>query len=487
MTRPHGLPSHPPRAIIYLRQSVYREDSVSLEIQESINRDYCNRRGYQVVAVESDPGVSGRRIDRPGFRRVTSRLDQGDAEVVVAWKWSRYFRHRLHFNVALHEIESRGAQLESATEPVDATTASGRLQRGMLAELAAFESERTGEVWKETHDRRRRAGLPAQGGGRFGYTREGNTFTPHPEQAPVLRWMYEAYIGGAGFASITRDLNRRSIRNRLDRIWQMTTVRQILDSGFAAGLIVHNKRRRLGADFYPGQHPPLIDKQTWEAYRATRQRRGGQPGRDIEPKYPLTGLILCGDCDAPMHATQGGQQKTGHSYLCSRWQRTGQGRCVTIVRHRAEAAVLAWLAELRDDVSAAADADSLQARRQLRAQATASQAGSRVAAIERKLAELTRRHLDGTYPDLAYRITRDDLVEEHAAMQRLADEARAETVTTRAAAVQPTAAFLVAEWDTLPVRTRRNLLNELIRAVRIYPSDRRGGRARVEIQPVWHS
>ena len=39
------------RAVLYLRQSTYKEESISLEVQESAGREYCRQRGYVVVAV----------------------------------------------------------------------------------------------------------------------------------------------------------------------------------------------------------------------------------------------------------------------------------------------------------------------------------------------------------------------------------------------------------------------------------------------------
>src|SRR5690606_40458984 len=72
--------------------------------------------------------------------------------------------------LSLHDaLPIFGGELVSATEEVDAKTAVGRFTRGMLLEIAAFESDRAGEQWKETHELRRNLGLPATGGKRFGY------------------------------------------------------------------------------------------------------------------------------------------------------------------------------------------------------------------------------------------------------------------------------------------------------------------------------
>lgn len=53
------------RAVIYVRQSVARVDSISLELQESACREYARNRGYTVTHVCADCGVSGLQFIRP--------------------------------------------------------------------------------------------------------------------------------------------------------------------------------------------------------------------------------------------------------------------------------------------------------------------------------------------------------------------------------------------------------------------------------------
>lgn len=68
---------------------------------------------------------------------------------------------------------------------MDTTTSSGRFARGMLAELAAFESERIGEQSKESHERRVRNGMPANGKPQYGYQySKAEGFSPDPVTGP---------------------------------------------------------------------------------------------------------------------------------------------------------------------------------------------------------------------------------------------------------------------------------------------------------------
>lgn len=68
----------------------------------------------------------------------------------------------------------------------------------MLTEFAAFESERIGDGWKESHARRIRQGLPINGKPRFGYQyARGDWFTIAPLEGAVLAEAFRRYIAGS--------------------------------------------------------------------------------------------------------------------------------------------------------------------------------------------------------------------------------------------------------------------------------------------------
>ena len=201
------------RAALYLRQSTYREESISLELQETAGRDYAARHGYDVVAVESDPGLSGRTFNRPGVAAVMDMVEQGAVDVILLWKWSRLSRNRLDWYTAADRAQQAGGRIESATEPIDTSTSIGRLSRGMMIEIAAFESERAGDQWREAHERRVRNGRPHHGKNRFGYVYdpEEKLHVPDPVTAPIVRDLYQRYVDGESIYRLVQWLNEHEI------------------------------------------------------------------------------------------------------------------------------------------------------------------------------------------------------------------------------------------------------------------------------------
>lgn len=478
-----AVPLTPPRALLYLRQSIHREESISLELQEQADRDYCDRHGYQVVDVVSDAGVSGLKWERrPGVQRVMSLLAEGAADVVVVYRWSRLSRHRLHQALALDAIEKAGARVESATEPFDTETAAGGFGRDVLLAAAHYEAQLKGEQWREAHARRIANGLPSRGGARFGYQLDGSTYAVDPVTGPALAAAFGDYIVGTSAGEIARRLNNAGhLVARNGARWTSAHLLAVLDSGFGAGQISRGKRH--GITYTPGVHPPVVDADTWAAYLRVREARRGKPSSST-PAYVLSGLMRCGDCGSGMHATALGRTP-GYGFICTAWTKTKRGRCVTVSRAKAERTVLDWLAGLADEVEAAgATAEAGRAAAHLVAQSDAADLRRQLVRLDERLAKLTLGWTDGTVPDAAYARARDELTGRQAELAARVAEL-AEDDRALAGPALPVVQHLLDRWDELPVPERRDLLRSLIRGVTVHRPERRGDPVAVAIAPRW--
>lgn len=208
-------------------------------------------------------------------------------------EWSRLSRSRRDWTVAVDRVDVAGGRIESATEAVDVSTATGRLARGVLAEFAAFESDRIGEVWREVHAKRVTAGLLPNGKPKWGYTYDTDTKIHHPDPVtgPVLQ-LYDRYLAGESFYSLTRWLNQSGHRTTADGPWRDVVLRGVMDKGFGAGLVWY-----LGCH-HDGAHEPVITRATWQAYLDARAGRRLIMPRSKRSRYLLTGMVKCGNVAA---------------------------------------------------------------------------------------------------------------------------------------------------------------------------------------------
>jgi site-specific DNA recombinase len=454
------------------------------------------------------------------------RVEAGDARGVAVWRYSRFGRDRTGNALNLARLQQAGGELESATEPVDASTAIGRFQRGMILEFGAFESDRAGEQWKETHDHRKyKLGLPAQGRKRFGYTwhRRWNPRTetlqkeryePDERAGRAIADCYRAYVNGdadtdghTGFGVLCARLNAAGHLTTQDTLWATETLSRYMDSGFAAGLLhVHSPDCRCRKTdgtcrnkvYIQGAHTELIDYDLWEAYLRRRKEVAATAPRSRNGIYDLSGLPRCGGCrkGTSLNAAEQahGPAITGYAYRCSARAKRGPLACdgVWIPRARVEAAARAWLArEHAAGIDAAQATDATPARSIADAQADAATARARLQAeVDKQRAALARLRADhaanpddygpGEYDDAAnvIRTARDR------AQAALDAVPVVEEIPARAD-LRPLIAGLLREWDTLGTRARNGIYRQLLRRIALVRHGPGAENVEIQMHPTW--
>jgi site-specific DNA recombinase len=261
-------------------------------------------RGYEITGWLEGIDESGSRARSawwPRLDQAVAAVETGEYDVILVWKYSRVARHRLRWAVAIDRVEDAGGRLESATEQFDTTTSSGRLARGMLAELQAFEAERIGEVWKDVHKSRVPPGSRPTGKPKWGYVYDRREAArARPRDRARARRPLPPLRRRRVRLRLVRWLNAHGWRTLDRRPWSDRSLRRVLDSGFASG------RFRLPRRAAPGVHEPLIDDQLWQAYLDARAQRRGRPAARAIGPVPALGLVRCGRCGGPMVAGQFG-------------------------------------------------------------------------------------------------------------------------------------------------------------------------------------
>lgn len=475
-TRLRAVPTPATRAVAYIRVSKERDGMISPELQLASIEQHCERLGYVIVDTITDLDLTGRFWKRRQVERAIGLIEAGEADVLVVWKVSRVSRNRKDWAIAVDRVEGVGGRMESATEPMDTTTSSGRFARGMLAELAAFESERIGEQWKETHERRVRQGLPANGKPRFGYQYDKAVgFTPDPVTGPVLREMYERYLSGQSVYSLVKFLNDGTTRPvtgygvSADGLWSARTIRRILDQGFGAGYITRHGER------IQGSHPALITPAQWEEYLSRREAR--RVNRRIERSpYLFSGLIRC-SCGSPMNAGLFGTAHTA-KYRCKAAAEKRSHAGGYVMASLVERAVLEQLAEWAADIDAEAAEASKMTAHTVSASDRAKELARQVTKLDSKLDQLTLKMLDGTVPQDSYTRLRDELATQKKPLEE-ALRAASVAVTKPPVTLVPE---LLENWALLPVESRRDILTRLIRFIEVRPGR---PKAEITVHPAW--
>jgi hypothetical protein len=123
----------------------------------------------------------------------------------------------------------------------------------MLAEFAAYESDRMGDIWREIQARRIRLGMPPVGREQFGYRKVKGVYVIDKRTGPMLGELYRRYNKGASFTALAAWLHAQGVRPMRPRgpqtRWTSEVIAPMMDRGFAAGFITHP------ANTYPAATP----------------------------------------------------------------------------------------------------------------------------------------------------------------------------------------------------------------------------------------
>jgi DNA invertase Pin-like site-specific DNA recombinase len=126
------------RAAIYLRVST---DHQTVENQRRELEQIAGRRGWTVVGVYQDAGISGskRRDERPGLDSLLNDAKRRRFDVVMAWAIDRVGRSLIDLLHTIQELESAGVDLFLDQQNIDTTTPAGRLLFQITASFAEYE------------------------------------------------------------------------------------------------------------------------------------------------------------------------------------------------------------------------------------------------------------------------------------------------------------------------------------------------------------
>lgn len=405
--------------MLYLRQSKAKDDSISLEIQESEGRAHCARRVLKVVGVVVDEGVSAysdwrKRPNFPGIFDVK-------ADVVVVYRWSRLSRRRLDQASLIDLLEKAGKSVESACEPMDVSTAGGRFSRDQMLSMAAYESDVKSEQWKETHARRIKAGLPAHGKPRFGYRKIEGRFEPDPVTGPVLAELYRRYTAGAGFVTLVRDLNKDGVLTTTGRSWSTPSLIKTMDSGFGAGLLVQGVWDKDGPTYVDGAHTSVLEDGEWDDYLRARTKRRTEPPKRRTKRWHLAGLVTCGLCGSTVVLK--GYEGKGATLACARYVSKRDCAGVWMQRGAFEGRVAVWLGGQVAELAALAPSREAERARQ---QAEVTRHQDAVDAAVTALGNLAVKAARGQLDDDGLAAAQPELVADRDAAVALLTQAREE-------------------------------------------------------------
>jgi DNA invertase Pin-like site-specific DNA recombinase len=126
------------RAALYVRVST---DAQTVENQIRELRQIAERRGWDVVEIYRDAGISGAkgRDTRPGLDAMVKDASRRKFDVVMAWAIDRLGRSLVDLLGTIQNLEACGVDLYLDQQAIDTTTPTGKLMFQITGAFAEFE------------------------------------------------------------------------------------------------------------------------------------------------------------------------------------------------------------------------------------------------------------------------------------------------------------------------------------------------------------
>ena len=149
------------RVVFYVRVST-NEQTVAPQLDAL--EAYATARGFDVVDVYTDEGISGSKDRRPALDEMMSKAKRRSFDAIAIVKLDRLARSTRHLTQLAAELEAWGVDLIVLDQGVDTSTPSGKLLFAILGAIGEFEldliRERTRAGMRAAQRRGKRIGRP---------------------------------------------------------------------------------------------------------------------------------------------------------------------------------------------------------------------------------------------------------------------------------------------------------------------------------------
>ena len=290
------------KAIAYFRVSTdMQAEDLSLETQEKGGEIFAKDNNVKIVKKFTDV-MSGGNRNRKGFLDAQKYLEEHKDEIdyFIAYDVSRIARDAFAFLSLFNKLNILGVKLKLINNPnLDTDSPMGKLIITILAAIFEFFRFDNADRVRDNMIIRVKEGK-RMNNAPYGYRMIDKKMVIIPEEAEIIKFVFEQYLKGHGIVAIEKMINR-------DR----STIKQWLQNKVYAGYNVFGVTRTNKSTFKQVKNPdpskiievkgdwePIISLETWQKVADIMTKNRELRMRNIEKtSYLLAGLLVhtCGE------------------------------------------------------------------------------------------------------------------------------------------------------------------------------------------------
>jgi site-specific DNA recombinase len=265
-TREGPASRRPLRAIGYVRVSTggQAERGMGLEAQRRSVRDFARGEGYELLEVVSEAASGAAKAGelfslehRPALEELVQRAERHEYDVLLVATLDRLSRDQVEQLYLKRLLARFGVMVVSAAGETNGNgDAISELVERLIGAVHDFDRKRILERLRAGKAEKKRLGRHVHGSVPYGYRSAGQgRLDVDPEQAEIVRRIFEAAKRGAGVRRIARELNEAGIASPRGKRWSGQGVAGILANPVYRG-------ERYGVK---GAQPAIVTARLWNA------------------------------------------------------------------------------------------------------------------------------------------------------------------------------------------------------------------------------
>ena len=314
------------RVAAYCRVSTDNEEQLtSYEAQQIYYTDkIMTNKNWTMAGIFADEGITGTSAQkRPEFLKMIRQCRQKKIDIILTKSISRFARNTVDSLKYIRALKELGIAVIFEKEGINTLETDSEILLTMLSAFAQAESENISAnvIWG-IRQAMREGKVRIQYKKLYGFKR-GEDGRPEivPEQAVVVRSIYDQYLAGASYSMIKKRLEAEHILNVSGKPeWSLSVIRSILTNEKYYGDVLLQKTftkdcisktivrntGQLPMYLVTNNHQGIIDRQTFDAVQVEMARRGAckSPSRKNAPtglstyksRYALSERLVCGEC-----------------------------------------------------------------------------------------------------------------------------------------------------------------------------------------------
>lgn len=341
------------RVAAYCRVSTDGDEQLnSFESQKAYYKEKIESNPeWVLVNLYADEAITGTKVDvRNGFKQMMDDALSGKIDIIMTKSISRFARNTVDTLNYVRKLKDKRVAVFFEEENINTLTMDGELLLTILSSVAQQEVQNVSEHVKAGLRMKLQRGEMVGFNGCYGYDYDPATkaISINPEQAKIVKFIFERYAKGYGASTISKDLFAMGVKPvRGGERWSNSTITGIIRNEKYYGDAIFGKtyvldpisKRRLvnngNVDVYQfeNHHEAIVSKELWDKANEyldkrseVRKQMGIHTAEDFNGKFEMSHKIKCGFCGATYSRRSHQQNKEEFKAVWKCMKQTSFGR-----------------------------------------------------------------------------------------------------------------------------------------------------------------